>query len=222
MAELTQADIDKAIKDAVATAKAETKAELQEAFDAETQGLKDKNRELLGKLREASGVKPEDLQSAEADRDKAQAELADAQKQIKALTGERDKLQTRAETAEKAGMEQARNSVIAGEIAKGNLVPALVDGYTARVEKLAVTEWKDGAWKTTIDGKDAGEWVRADLDSDNGKAYRAAALNGGGGAPGGGGSQGGKTIPRTQFDALSAAAKVEFGKEGGKVVDQAA
>lgn len=216
---LTQADIDKAVKDAVAAAK----TELQEGFDAETQGLKDKNRELLGKLREASGVKPEDLQAAEADRDKALADLAEAQKQVKALTTERDKAVKSLENEQAAARSYALEAELSGAISEGNVVPSLAPAFRAMMAQQARAELVDGKYAVTVGDKPAREAIKAFLDSDDGKAFRAAPINGGGGAPGSQGSQGGgKTATRAEFDAMPAAAKVEFGKEGGKVVDQAA
>lgn len=210
----SKADIDKAIKDAVAAARDE--------WEAETQGLKDKNKELLGKLREASGVKPEDLAAAEDRADKAERALADATKQVKALTTERDKAVQALEQESGAARSYALDAEITDAIAKGNVVPALVPALKAMVAQQAKADLVDGKYAVMIGDKPARDYIGAFLDSDDGKHFKAAAQNGGGGAPGGGGAGGGKTVTRAQWDGMDHAARSSFAKDGGKVVDQAA
>jgi hypothetical protein len=215
MAELTQADLDKAIKDAL--------GKQREEFDAEVAGLKDKNKELIGKLREASGVKPEDLAAAEARADKAEAALNEANKALKAVTGERDKAVKALETEQGAARTFALEAELATAIAEGNVVPALVPAFKAMIAQQAKADLVDGKYAVTIGDKSARDHIKGFLDSDDGKAFRAAPVNGGGGAGGSGGATGGgKTMPRTQFDALDPAARMAAVKEGVKVVDQAA
>lgn len=211
---LTQADIDKAI----AAAKADWKAEA----DAETEGLKNKNRELLGKLREAQGVKPEDLQAAEARADKAEADLAALNKTVKTLTKERDDAAKALETEQATARTAARDAAINGAIADGQVLPALAPALRALFGTQAKVDLVDGAYSVLIGDKPAGEAIKAFLDTDDGKHYRAAPVNGGGGAPGGGGQAGAKTVTRSQFDGMSHVDRSAFAKDGGKVVDEAA
>lgn len=200
---ITQADIDKAIKDALAEAKAE--------HEAETQGLKDKNRELLGKVRQLGDIKPEDLAAAEQRAEKLENDLADAKKSITALTKERDgALKERdgavktLETEKATARNFARDADISAAIAAGNVVPGLVKGLTKLMQGEAVTDIVDGKYVTQIGDKPASEHIKAFLDSDDGKVYRAAPANGGGGAPGGSNSAPpAKTIKESEFSALS-------------------
>lgn len=216
--EITQADVDKAIKEALAAAKAEWEGEKE----TELAGLKKKNQELLNKVRAAGDISPEDLAKVEAERDKAQGDLAEANKQLKALTAERDKAVKALETEQTAARTYAMDAEISGAIAAGNVLPALVPAFKAFLRETAKADLVDGKYAVTIGEKPAGEYIKAFLDSEDGKAYRQAAANGGGGAPGGGGTGGGKTVTRAVWDTMSHPERATFAKDGGKVVDQAA
>lgn len=220
-AKITQADVDKAIKDALAAAKVE--------WDAETQGLKDKNRELLGKLRAAGEIKPEDLAAAEDRAEKAEQALAEANKQVKILTTERDKAVKALETESGAARNYALEAEIASAIAAGNVVPALVPALKAMVQQQAKADLVDGKYAVTIGDKAAKDYITGFLDSDEGKAFKAAPHNSGGGAPGGKQGADSKIITKTEYDATINSGDVKaIGamnqsiREGAKVVDQAA
>ena len=197
--------------------------EARSAWEADTEGLKAKNKELLNKLRSATEIKPEDLAAAEDRADKAERALADATKQVKALTTERDKAVQALEQESGAARAYALEAEITDAIAKGNVVPALVPALKAMVAQQAKADLVDGKYTVMIGDKPARDYIGAFLDSDDGKHFKAAAQNGGGGAPGGGGAgTGGKVITRSQFDAMNHVERAKFSTEGGKVVDQAA
>lgn len=203
------------IKDAIAAAR--------EEWDAETEGLKSKNKELLGKLREASGVKPEDLAAAEARAEKAEKELAEANKALKTANTEREKAVKALETEQGAARNFAMEAELASAIAEGNVVPALIPAFKAMIAQQAKADLVDGKYAVTIGDKAARDHIKAFLDSDDGKAFKAAPVNGGGGALGGGGGDtGGKTMHRDQFATLQPREQTDFVKGGGKIVDQAA
>lgn len=176
-----------AIKAAVDGALADARAE----FNDEVAGLKSKNRELIGKLRDANGVKPEDLTVAEQRAEKAEADLAEATKQVKALTGERDKAVKALEVEQGAARSYALEAELSGAIAEGNVVPSLVPALKAMLAGQAKADLADGKYSVTIGDKAAREHIKAFLDSDEGKAFKAANVSGGGGAPGSGGGGGG-------------------------------
>lgn len=216
---ITQADIDKAVKDAIAAAKADWDAEK----DAEVSGLKKKNQELLNKVRAAGDITPEDIARVEGERDKAQADLAEATKQVKALTTDLGKANKALETEQGAARSYALDAEINAAIASGNIVPALVPAFTAMVKQTAKADLVDGKYSVTIGDKPAAEHIKALLDSEDGKHFRAAPNNSGGGAAGGNGAAASsKTVTRSQWDGMEPHARVTFSKEGGKVVDEAA
>ena len=197
-------------------------AKMQESIDR----LEAKNAELIGenrRLKRAGEIKPEDLAAAEDRADKAEAALAEATKQVKTLTTERDNAVQALEQESGAARSYALEAEITDAIAKGNVVPALVPALKAMVAQQAKADLVDGKYAVMIGDKPARDYIGAFLDSDDGKHFKAAASNGGGGAPGGGGAgTGGKVITRAQFDAMSHVERAKFSTEGGKVVDQAA
>lgn len=212
----TQADIDKAIKDAVEEATKGLKDNLTAALD--------EAKEAKRKLRAASEITPEDMQAAEERADKAEKALSDAQKEVKALA-------TRAEKAEKAIEAEAgftsklltENALNDALAAAGVKEPAMLKAVKAMMAGTAqvVTEGTDRIVK--VGDKPLADHVKEWAGTDEAKFFISAANNSGGGASGGaGGGGGGKTMTRTAFDALDPGAKVAFGKEGGKVVSEAA
>jgi len=189
---LTKADIDKAVKEALASAR--------EEFDAEVAGLKDKNKELLGKLRAAGEIKPEDLAAAEDRAEKAEAKAKELEGSVKALTKERDNAVKALETESAAARTYALDAELAGAIAEGNVIPSLVPGFKAMMASQAKADLVDGKYAVTIGDKAAREHIKAFLDSEDGKAWRAAQQNGGGGAPGSqGGGAGTRTITKAEY-----------------------
>lgn len=210
----TQADIDAAIEKAVGPLK-ESVAKLE-----------DKNSEIISenrRLKKGADIKPEDLQAAEDRADKAETALKSLEGQVKSLTTERDKAVKSLEAEQGAARSFALEAEVSSAIASGNVLPALVPAFKAMIMRDAKADLVDGAYKVTIGDKPAGEHIKSFLESDDGKAFRSAALNSGGGAPGGsGGGLAAKTVTRPQFDAMSHVERSSFAKDGGKVVDAAA
>lgn len=190
------------------------KAKLSDVMDE----LKDAKR----KLRAASEIKPEDLTAAEERADKLAAELAEATKANKLLATERDKAVKALETESGAARNYALEAELAGAIAEGNVLPAFVPALKAMLQQQAKADLIDGKYAVQIGDKPAREFVTAFLDSDDGKAFRAAPVNGGGGASGGGKGEPSKTVARSAFDAMGPAERMAFIKGGGKAVDVAA
>lgn len=178
----TQADLDAAVAKAVGDLDG-LKTKLTEALDE----AKDAKR----KLRAASEIKPEDLAAAEDRADKAEQALADANKTLKTLTKERDDAVKLLESEQGAARTFALEAELASAIAEGNVVPALVPAFKAMIAQQAKADLVDGKYSVTIGEKAAREHIKAFLDSEDGKAFRAAPVNGGGGATGGGGGGGG-------------------------------
>lgn len=220
-AKFTQTDLDAAI------------AKANEKHDDDVAGLKKKVEDLIAdnkKLKRGAEIKPEDLQAAEDRAEKAEAKASDLEKQVKTLTGERDKAVKALETEQGAARSYALEAELASAIAEGNVVPALVPAFKAMVAQQAKADLVDGAYKVTIGDKPAKEHIKAFLESDDGKAFRTAAINSGGGASGGGNGGGsGKAITKAEYestihsgDVKAIGAMNQAIREGAKVVDQAA
>lgn len=207
-----------------------TKAELDEAIEKAKEAQDAKNSELLNEvkklkadLRKIKDISPEDMAAIEAERDKALADLAAAQKAAKEATAAAEKAAKALEAEQGAARSYALEAEISSAIAAGNIVPALVPAFTAMVKQQAKADLVDGKYAVTIGDKPAKDYITTFLGTEEGKAFKAAAANSGGGAPGNDKSSGGgKTITRPEFDALGHVERAAFAKEGGKVVDVAA
>jgi hypothetical protein len=210
----TKADLDKAIADAV--------AKVQDSVDK----LETKNSELvadLRKARKAGEIKPEDLTAAEERADKAEKALADAQRDLKAANTAAEKATKALEAEQGAARSFAMEAELNGAIAEGNVLPAYVPALKALLAREAKADLVDGKYAVLIGDKPARDHVKSFLESEEGKAFKAAPVNGGGGASGGSGNdKGGKTISRSAFEGMDQAGRAQFAKEGGKVVDEAA
>jgi hypothetical protein len=211
----TKAEVDAMIEAAVAKV-----GEKVDELSSKNAGLLDDLKKAQREVRAAKDIKPEDL-AAESERaDKAEAALNEATKNLKAITTERDKAMKALETEQGAARTYALDAEINSAIASGNIVPALVPAFMAMVKQQAKADLVDGKYAVSIGDKPATDYIKTFLESEDGKAFKAAPINGGGGSPGGQGQGGsGKTIPRSQFDGLSQPERVTFAKEGGKVVD---
>lgn len=216
----TKADVDAAISKALS--------------DAGVDGLKAKNDELLGevkalktKLRSATEISPEDVAALESENDRLKAELGKAQKEAKDATKAAETATKALEAEQGAARSYALDAELAGAIAEGNVIASLVPGFKAMMASQAKADLVEGKYSVTIGDKPAREHIKAFLDSEDGKAWRAAQANGGGGAPGSGGGGGDvKTMTRSQYNQQIVSdpkGTSEFIKGGGKIVaDEAA
>lgn len=212
-----------------------TKADIDAAIEKATSGLKEsidkltsKNEELIGenrKLKRGAEIKPEDLQAAEDRADKAEARIKELEKAAKEATTRADKAEKSLETEQGAARTYALEAELNGAIAEGNVLPAYVPALKALLAREAKADLVDGKYAVLIGDKPAREHVKAFLDTDEGKAFKAAPVNGGGGAPGGKPGGNGQTMTRAQHQELMVSdpkAANAFVKDGGKIVDQAA
>lgn len=207
-----------------------TKADLDAAIAEANEAQNAKNRELLAEvkslkadLRKHKEISPDDLAALESERDELRAKLAAADKAAKDAGKAAETAAKALEAEQGAARKYALDAELRGALAEGNVVPALVPGLEAMMRGQAKADLVDGQYVVNIGDKPAREAIKSFLDSDEGKAWRAAPANGGGGAPGGkGGQAGAKTMPRSQFDSLDPGARMVFVKDGGTVIDQAA
>lgn len=171
---------------------------LKESIDK----LTAKNEELVADVRKAKSearaareIDPETYRAEIERADKAEASLAEANKALKAANADRDKAAKELESERNAARTFALEAEVAGAIAEGNVVPALVPAFKAMIAAQAKADLVDGKYAVTIGDKSARDHIKAFLEGDEGKAFRAADVNGGGGALGSGGGKGGAVNP---------------------------
>lgn len=197
-------------------------AKMQESIDR----LEAKNAELIGenrRLKRAGEIKPEDLAAAEERADKAERALADATRQVKALTTERDKAVQALE--QETGFTQKlliQDGIKSALIANGVKDEDYIDSLAAKFSQGATIVVNGDAREAMLGDKKLADAIKEWAGTDAGKKFVAAPLNGGGGAPGGGGAGGGKTMAASDFNALGAKERAAFMSSGGTLTDQAA
>jgi len=203
---ITQADIDAAVSAAI--------AKVQESVDK----LTTKNEELIGenrRLKRGAEIKPEDLTAAEDRADKAEAKVKELEGSVKTLSKERDTAVKSLETEQGAARSYALEAEIASAIAEGNIIPALVPGFKAMLKENAKADLADGKYAVTVKDKPAREYVSEFLGTEEGKAYKAAAVNGGGGAPGGKATDSATDLSKlSPVDRITAVRAAEAAKAG--------
>lgn len=209
-------------------------AEIEADKEAEVEGLKRKNQELIRKSKES--------------REGEGGKVAELEEKLQALTDERatmdkankkamEKLQADLKAAQ--DLVQAKSGKLTELLADGGLRKslfeagvrnsALLDGAVAMLGKIVqVDEEKGEAFVLAKDPKTGAETRKALAEyikndwaaTDTAKSYLSAPASSGGGsgAPGNSGS-GDKTMQRAQFNALSPASQMAYVKEGGKLTD---
>ena len=212
----TQADIDKIKADADARI---------DAMDKKVAEALDEAKKAKAEARKLKEIDPAEVERLEGEIETLRAENAKLAKEAKDAAKQAETATKALETEQGAARNYALEAELAGAIAEGNVVPSLVPGFKAMMVGQAKADLVDGKYAVTIGDKSAREHIKAFLDSDDGKAWRAAAHNSGTGAPGGKGGESGKTMTRAEYDQKTISdpkGMRDFIKDGGTVVDQAA
>lgn len=176
----TKAAVKAAIKAAL--------AEQAEEHELEIQGLKDKNKELIGKLKAAkSGGEGGEVDSAEVAR--LEGELREAKKALRAAEKrasdaeeERDTATARADTEAGVTKTLLTENGLTTALTKANVKPELLPAVTALLSGKVEIKEVAGKREAQVNGKPLSDFITEWAASDEGKHYVAAPLNGGGGS----------------------------------------
>ncbi len=192
----------KIVTDAV---KAATDA-LTETHEAEVEGLKNKNQELLGKIRKArtgddagSAAEVERLESELAETQgklrTAESNLRQASRDKETLTGERDTAVATAATEAGVAKDLIVTSGLTAALVENKVAPQFLDDVTASLARQVTVKEVEGKRKAFVGDKPVGDFVKEWSQGDKGKHYVIAPGNGGGGTqPPGSPPQGGKKL----------------------------
>ena len=205
----------------------EGKAAITAAVEEATKGLKTKNDELLGKLKDKDAKLTEKEQrekELEEARIKAEEEAAlksgDSEKITKTFEEKMAKLQADydAKLKDKDGQLQSLlvDNGLTDALTKANVAPQYMEDvrlslkarYSPKIEEV------DGKPVARIEGKDLNDFVSEWSQGDHGKHYIAAPNNGGGGANGTNG--GGKAPTGKKRADMSVKEKTAFIRENGQ------
>jgi hypothetical protein len=205
----------------------EAKKAIKEAVDAAvtdaTEGLKNKNAELLAKLKKAqkdSTIDPAEHQALQTELEAVQAKLVMAEKTLKIAQTDAEKAKKALENESGFTSKLLIDNGLNDALLKAGVKPEMSKAVKALLAGQ-VTIKVDGDKRNAVIGdKSLGDFVDEWAKSDEGKHFVSAPNNQGGGANGGGkGKENAKTMTRATFDALDPAGKAEFSKAGGTLTD---
>lgn len=189
----TQADVDKI--------KADSDARI-EAMDKKVQEALDEAKKAKAEARKLKEIDPAEVERLESELDALKADNAKLAKDAKDAAKAAEAATKALETEQSAARTYALEAELAGALAEGNVVPSLMPALKAMMSQQAKADLVDGKYAVQIGDKPARDAIKAFLDSEDGKAFRAAPINGGGGAPGSSGGGGsGKTITKAEYQA---------------------
>jgi hypothetical protein len=195
----------------------ETKAAVQAAVDealeaareehqGEVDRLKEKNTEILGKLKKAREGKEDagevarlegELETTQGELREAQSKLRVTERDLKRANDERDTATRERDTAVTERNNELLTNSLNAALIENKVAPHFMDAANALLKGKATVEVEGDVRKVLIDGKDVGEFVKDWAASDAGKHYVTAPANGGGGATGPNGNgnpNGGKAL----------------------------
>jgi hypothetical protein len=212
-----KAILDKAVKDALEEQAAEHESDIA--------GLKTKNKELLTKLKAANEGKDGD--PAEVAR--LEGELEKVQKDLKAVTKERDSNAKLLDTVNK-DLETERGfssktlteNALTSALLEAKVAPQFMPAVKAMLSGKATIKTEGENRSVVVGDKSLGDFVKEWSQGDEGKHYIAAGNNGGGGAGNGGGQgpSGNKpTMTRVAYEAADAGTRSAHFAAGGTLSD---
>lgn len=205
--------VDKLIADALEAQSTEHETEIT--------GLKNKNKELIGKLKEADKVDPAKIAELEFEIETNKKALVKAEKQLEQthakLSEANDKL------TNETGFTQSLliDNGLSGELAKANVAPQFLDAVKALLKPQVSVKIEGDNRKAVVGDKDLGAYIAEWSQGDSGKHYVAASNNSGGNSNGGTKpvNPNAKTITRTAFDAMPTVEHSAFFASGGTITD---
>lgn len=202
----------------------EFKDAVRAAVAEETEGLRSKNSELLGKLKKAQQgqqIDPADFQALEAERDELRGKLSEASKQVAKATKEAEAATKRAADIDTAFANTLRDSALTEALTKAGVTnPVHLKAAKALLGSTAAVVDENGARVVKVGDKALAEAITEWASGDEGKFFVAApSTHGGGAQPSGRVNNTSKTVTRTQWDAMSPREQMDFSKSGGVAVD---
>lgn len=172
----------------------EFKQAVADAVAEATEGLRNKNTELLGKLKKAqkdSAIDPADLEAVERERDDLKAKLADANKALKRATTDLDAATKARDETVNAFHGTLRDAQLTDALTKAGVVPGLIDAAKALHSGAVTVVDENGQRVVKAGDKSVGDFIKEWAASDAGKHFVAAPDAHGGGSHGGRGAPGG-------------------------------
>ena len=204
----------------------EGKAELQKLIEQETEGLKNKNSELLAdikKQKDSFKSIQDQLDEIKEAKEKAEQEAAEKSGDVEQIkeslqkSHQKEIEKIRSELEQKSGLlnQTLIDNGLKTALVKANIAPQHLEAVEALIRtktKAEITD-KEGQAIATLDGVPINEFVETWSQGDTGKHYIAAPKNEGGGANGS--NSNGKAVTAKRAD-MTVSQKTAYIREHGK------
>jgi len=167
----------------------ETKDALKAAIEEAVTGLKEKNQELLGKLKKAqkdATIDPADHAALQTELEQAQNQILEANKALKTANLDADKHKKAFEAESQFAHRLLVDNGLTDAILKVGVKPELSKAVKAMMAGLVKLDVDGENRVAKIGDKPLADYVSEWAKSDEGKHFVAAPANNGGGANGGG------------------------------------
>lgn len=167
--------------------------ELREEHEAEIEGLKTKNTNLLAKLSKARAGDggtdnvaeverlENELHEAQAKLRKSETDLRAANRTVETITSERDTARTELGTEQTYSRDLLVNGELTSALVAANVGAQFLPDVTASLAREVEIKEADGKRKAFVGDKSLGDFISEWSQGDRGKHYVIAPSNGGGG-----------------------------------------
>ncbi|MGY3265807.1 hypothetical protein [Lysobacter sp. HA35] len=202
----------------------EFKDAVRAAVAEETEGLRAKNTELLGKLKKAqkdSAIDPEEHAALEAERDDLKGKLQVAEKAAKKAITDAEAATKRATEIDGAYSNSLRDAALTESLAKAGVTnPVHLKAAKALLASSVAVVDENGARVVKAGDKALADYITEWAGGDEGKHFVAATHTSGGGSQGSSRANStAKSVSRTAFEGMSPADQMAHSKAGGTVTD---
>lgn len=201
----------------------DVKTLIAEAVAEATEGLKNKNADLLAKLQKAQKgqeIDPKDYEALQNKNETLEAELAKANKLNKETTKQLETVAKQLESEIGFTNKLLLDNGLTDALVKAGIKKELLQAANALFSQQAKVIAEGDTRKAVIGDKELSAFVGEWASSDEGKHFVQAPANGGGGADGSRNTpQGDKVVNRATWDTMSHVERSQFATSGGKVTD---
>ena len=196
--------------------------QIRAAVEEATQGLANKNKELLAELKEArkgKQIDPAEIDKLQSKIDSLESDLLNANKSLKDGNKAYEKLKADLDAESGFTSKLLLDNGLTDALVKNNIAAPFIPAVKAMLISQAKIQIDGNDRKAMIGDKELVAFVKEWSASDEGKNFISAPANAGGGSSGGSGGSAGKTVSRSSFDTMSHVERANFVKQGGKVTD---
>lgn len=195
---------------------------IKSAVEDQVSQLKAKNAELISevrKLRKGAEVDPQEVEQLRGELEAATGKIQDLTKQAKTFQADAEKFRKQAEAESGYTSKLLIENGLNEALTKAGVKPEYLKAAKAMLSSNVQLKQDGESRQPVIGDKALQDFVAEWSKGDEGKHFVAAPVNSGGGANGGRGGGAAKTMPRSEFEGLNPAQRMDFARSGGQLTD---